>query len=467
MTRATLNPALREFWEKPARNRVLYGGRGGSKSWDAAGVSLYITQAQTKKVMCVRQLQNRITDSVYSLLKNRIKDFGFSDHFQVKQNTIECAGTESSFVFYGLWRHIEEIKSTEGIDILWIEEAHNLTEKQWEILEPTIRKEGSQVWIIFNPKLVNDFVYKRFVLNPPPNTVVRKINYDENPFLSKTALDIIEAVKKENLSSYNHIYLGEPEEDSDKVIIKRSWIRSAIDAHIHLGLDTHLGAQMGFDVADTGNDKNASVLRKGIVTVHIDEWKGLEDELLESAERVHGLAAANHADIAYDSIGIGAFAGSYFKQLNDNADKDERADYHKFNAAGEILRKKDRVNKDDPKSPTNEKFFSNLKAQVWWDVARRFKNTHNAVTKGAEYPYEDLISLSSSLEHLESLIDELSTPYMDTDKKGKTKVESKEDLDKRGVKSPNKADAFIMAYAPIDLIGKKKARPISGRTLRH
>ena len=182
MATATLNPALRDFWQTPARNRVLYGGRASSKSWDAAGVALHSAQAGPLKIMCVRQFQNRIDDSVYTLLKNRIKGFGFNC-FDVKRNTITCITTDSSFVFYGLWRHIEEIKSTEGIDILWIEEAHNLTKEQWDILEPTIRKDGSQIWLIFNPKLVTDFVYKRFVLNPPPNTVVRKINYDENPFL--------------------------------------------------------------------------------------------------------------------------------------------------------------------------------------------------------------------------------------------------------------------------------------------
>ena len=190
MATATLNPALRDFWQTPARNRVLYGGRASSKSWDAAGVALHSAQAGPLKVMCVRQFQNKIDDSVYTLLKNRIDGFGFKT-FNVKRNTIDCTSNGSSFVFYGLWRHIEEIKSTEGIDILWIEEAHNLTKEQWEILEPTIRKEGSQVWIIFNPRLVTDFVYRRFIRETPPNTVVRKINYDENPFLSQTMLDII------------------------------------------------------------------------------------------------------------------------------------------------------------------------------------------------------------------------------------------------------------------------------------
>ncbi|EPO2685815.1 phage terminase large subunit, partial [Shigella flexneri] len=78
--------------------------------------------------------------------------------------------TGSEFVFYGLWRNIEEIKSLEGIDVLWLEEAHALTEYQWKILEPTIRKEGSECWFIFNPGLVTDFVWRNFVVDPPEGT---------------------------------------------------------------------------------------------------------------------------------------------------------------------------------------------------------------------------------------------------------------------------------------------------------
>lgn len=447
MGAATLNPTLRSFWEAPARNRVLFGGRASSKSWDAAGVALYSVQAKSLKIMCVRQFQNRIDDSVYTLLKNRIKGFGFNC-FDVKRNTIECVHNDSSFVFYGLWRHIEEIKSTEGIDILWIEEAHNLTKEQWDILEPTIRKSGSQIWIIFNPKLVTDFVYKRFVLNPPPNTIVRKINYDENPFLSETMHQIIAAKQVEDEDDFNHIYLGEPLEDDDQVIIKRSWIKAALDAHIKLGIEPSGKHRVGFDVADSGEDKNASVHAYGIVAKHIDEWKGGEDELLKSASRVHSLAVRHNAEIDYDSIGVGAFAGSYFKQLNADPNVDGSVDYFKFNASGEVLNKDKPMDKTDPKSPKNGDFFSNIKAQAWWDVARRFRNTFNAVTKGHKFDEDDLISISTECDHLDALIDELSTPRKDFDQRGKVKVESKKDLAKRLVLSPNKADAFIMAYTP-------------------
>ena len=450
MATATLNPALRDFWQTPARNRVLYGGRASSKSWDAAGVALHSAQAGPLKVMCVRQFQNKIDDSVYTLLKNRIDGFGFKT-FNVKRNTIDCTSNGSSFVFYGLWRHIEEIKSTEGIDILWIEEAHNLTKEQWEILEPTIRKEGSQVWIIFNPRLVTDFVYRRFIRETPPNTVVRKINYDENPFLSQTMLDIIEAKRLEDEDDYNHIYLGEPLEDDDQVIIKRSWLKAAIDAHVKLGIEPTGARRIGFDVADSGSDKNATVRSHGIVVQSTDEWRGREDELLKSASRVHRDARQYGASINYDSIGIGAFCGSHFQALNEEMPDVEDVIYTKFNAAGGVLSKDEPMDEDELNSPLNKDFFANLKAQAWWDVARRFRNTYNAVHKGHEFDEDDLISLSSDCENLDRLIDELATPRKDEDNRGKVKVESKKDLAKRDIPSPNLADAFIMCmFTPPD-----------------
>ena len=196
MIKPGLNPALRPFWEKKARNRVLYGGRASSKSWDASGRATYLADNARLKILCTRQFQNRIAESVYSLLKLQVDRFRLNKRFEILRDRITNVATGTEFFFYGIHHSIDEIKSLEGVDILWIEEAHNLTEEQWEILNPTIRKEHSEIWIVFNPKLATDFVYKRFVVNPPPNTLVRKINYDDNPFLSQTMLDIIEHARE-------------------------------------------------------------------------------------------------------------------------------------------------------------------------------------------------------------------------------------------------------------------------------
>ncbi|WP_349548605.1 PBSX family phage terminase large subunit [Paracoccus sp. NFXS7] len=425
---------------------MLYGGRASSKSWDAAGFSVFLATKCRIRVLCARQFQNKIAESVYTLLKIQIERFGLQAQFTITDNAIRHNTTGAEFLFYGLWRHIDEIKSLEGIDILWLEEAHNLTAEQWEILEPTIRKEGSQVWILFNPRLVTDFVWRRFVANTPPDTIKRHINYTENPFLSETMLRIIEAKEAEDAEEFAHIYLGQPREDDDAVVIKRSWIMASLDACKRLGIARGPARRIGFDVADSGDDKNAQVLMEGIEATFAEEWKGREDELLKSAGRVHALARDNGADIEYDSIGVGAFAGAHFQALNKKFGVSHG--YHRFNASDGVVNPDDPADQDDPKSPANGDYYANLKAQTWWDVARRFRNTFNAVTREMHYEPHDLISISPDCDHLDRLIDELATPRRDFDNAGRVKVESKKDLSKRKVASPNLADAFVMANAP-------------------
>jgi phage terminase large subunit len=442
----TLNPVLRPFWLTPARIRVLYGGRSSSKSWDAAGFAIYLATQVKIRVLCARQFQNKIAESVYTLLKVQIERFGLTSQFVITDTSIRHKLTGSEFMFYGLWRHIDEIKSLEGIDICWIEEAHNLTQEQWDVLEPTLRKEGSQFWIIFNPRLATDFVYKRFVVRTPPNSIKRQINYDENPFLSDTILKVIEAKREEDEEEFRHIYLGQPVEDDDAVIIKRSWIMAALDAHKKLGIEPTGEKRVGFDVADSGVDKCAAVAAHGFLATQVDEWKANEDELLKSAGRVHGMARAIGASIDYDSIGIGAFAGAHFQALNQEFSMDIR--YHRFNAGDGVHNPEKRIDPDDPRSPKNKDFYANLKAQTWWEVSKRFRNTFNAVTKGHKYSEDQIIAISSECDHLDALIDELATPRKDFDNAGKSKVESKKDLAKRDVPSPNLADGFVMAYAP-------------------
>ena len=133
------------------------------------------------------------------------------------------------------------------------------------MLEPTIRKEGSECWLIFNPNLVSDFVWQNFVIDPPANTLVTMINYDQNPFLSDTALAVIEDKKRRDPEGFAHIYGGMPRQDNDTSVIKASWVEAAIDAHKLLNIDDTGRSYLGFDVADAGKDKCALVHRKGII----------------------------------------------------------------------------------------------------------------------------------------------------------------------------------------------------------
>lgn len=442
-TAPTLNPTLKPFWLEQARIRVLYGGRYSSKTWDAAGFAVYLASNYQVRFLCTRQFQNRIEESVYVTIKTQVIRFGLAHEFIFLRNKIIHKETGSEFLFYGLWRHIDEIKSLEGVDICWIEEAHNLKKNQWQILRDTIRKPYSQFWIVFNPNLATDFVYQRFVVDPPPRTVLRKINYDENPFLPETVLQTIQEVRDEDEDEYRHVYLGEPRQNDEQAIIKRAWIEAAIDAHVALGIDIEGSDRIGYDVADDGGDKNALVRAKGVVCLDAEEWQGGEDRIVESCSRVYGQAVEHGAAIVYDSIGVGAGAGSIFKKLNEA--RERAIKYTGWNAGGKV----ERPAREYRPGVKNRDHFANAKAQAWWTVADRFRMTYNAVTKGADFDPGEIISLASDCGNLEKLITELSTPRRDFDGAGRVRVETKKDLAKREVPSPNLADAYIMAFADV------------------
>ena len=446
------NPALIPFWTtkrvhgKPVRYRILYGGRASSKSWDAAIRAVAIAHNfENRKFLCVRQFQNKIEESVYTLLKQIINMMGLKQNFKITNNKIEHIYTGSEFVFYGLWRHIDEIKSLEGVNYCWIEEAHNLTPKQWEILNPTVSAHYSEFWIIFNPQLATDFVYQRFVVNTPKNSIIRKINYTENPCLSQTILDVIQACNDDDYQEFEHIYLGEPRQDDEGVIIKRAWLNAAVDAHLKLNFEPTGSRRIGFDIADDGGDRCVNVFSHGSVCLFLDWWKANEDELLKSCQHTYQNAKEWKAEITYDTTGVGAHAGAKFKEINEATNTEHPVSYLKFKAGGEIINP-EREYKHGIK---NKDMFCNLKAQSWWSVADRLRNTWDAVTNGAQYDPADLISISSQVKDLQKLITELSTPKKDYDNTDKIKVESKKDLLKREVPSPDLADAFIMAFAPV------------------
>ena len=449
----TLNPCLEDFWLTPARNRVLYGGRSSSKSWDAAGFAIFLSNSCKIRVLCTRQFQSKIEESVYTLLKIQINRFNLGHRFRILENKIINRYTGSEFIFYGLWRSIDEIKSLEGIDIHWAEEAHLLTEEQWEILNPTIRKQGSQHWIIFNPRLVTDFVYRRFVTNPPPNTIVRKINYNDNPFLSNTMRAEVEAAKAEDYENYLHVYEGNPKSDDEESVIKRSHVMAAIDGHNALGIQISGIRRIGFDVADAGEDYCAMVESYGSLNVWADQWKAKEDELLKSCSKVWAKARESNSLIVYDAIGVGATSGAKFNELNTS--NKVRIEHQKFFAGGAVAKPDSQYQRSGIK---NRDYFANIKAQAWWLIADRFRNTYNAVRNGQSFNDDDMIFIDGNMPHLNQLIDELTSPKQDYDNAGRVKVEGKKDLSKRDIASPNLADAFIMA----NLSGEMRKRSYFG-----
>lgn len=441
-----LNPILRGFWQSRARNKVLHGGRASSKSHDAAGMAVYLTSNFCLKFMCARRFQARISESVYTLVKNKIEESPFRGDWKILQTSMVNRRTGSEFLFYGIEKNLMEIKSTEGVDVLWLEEANYITAEHWKVLEPTIRKENSEVWFIFNPDFVFDFVYDNFVMTERANTIVQQINWWDNPWLSDTMIDIIEDMYKTDPELADHVYGGEPRDGGDKMIIPLKFITAALDAHTKIpGWDKTGKSTLGFDVADDGDDLNAMVKFEGNICDHAENWKGLEDELGKSCSKVWNFARDHNADITYDSIGVGASSGSKFSELN--ADNGLKIGYSAFNAGGGV-RDPDAVFMRLPHMKIlNKDQFENAKAQEWFDTATAFRKTYEVITNGARYPVDELISIDTTKIKpavLKELMKELSCVQKDVSARGKFMAEKKEKLRDRGIKSPNMADAFIM-----------------------
>ena len=446
----SLNPALKDFWRTKGDIKVLKGGRSSSKTWDAAGAAIYLSSNYRLKFLCMRQFQNKIKESVYAVLVIQIERFGLLKEYEILNNVIRHRRTGSEFHFYGIHRHINEIKGFEGADIGWIEEGEGLTSSQWAIIEPTLRKEGSEAWILYNPNLVSDFV-EQFRHDPEAGIIVRHINYDENPFLSDTMMRKIERMKFTDYDEYVHIYLGVPRTDDDAVIIKRSWIEASIDAHIKLGIGVSGSKRIGFDVADGGKDKNSVVYCHGIVAIWGENWSAREDELLLSCTRVYNKAIQLGASVDYDSIGVGAGVGPKMEELNAKRKEDSLKGsvvYKKFVAGAKVMDPDEFYIDSEDEQITNRDFYCNLKSQAWWGVAERFRNTYSAVVNGEKFEEGELISISSDFPNLADLVVQLSTPRRRFDAAGKVRVESKDELIKRSVLSPNDADAFMMSNAP-------------------
>ena len=193
----------------PKRYKVLYGGRGGAKSWGVARALILLGAQRKLRILCARELQNSIKDSVHKLLSDQIENMGLSGKYVIEQARIYNPSTGTEIFFEGIRNNVAKIKSYEGIDICWIEEADKVTKTSWGIIIPTIRKEGSEIWLTFNPNLEEDETYKRFVLSPPKNSVVVKISWRDNPWFPQTLFDEMIELKEKDYDEYLHVWEGE------------------------------------------------------------------------------------------------------------------------------------------------------------------------------------------------------------------------------------------------------------------
>jgi phage terminase large subunit len=201
-------PNKLDFLFEPHRYKVAYGGRGSGKSWSMARALLIKAANEPTRVLCAREIQRSIKQSVHTLLNDQIQSLGLGAFYEVLESEIRGLNG-STFSFTGLATNtVESIKSFEGCDIVWVEEAQTVSKKSWDILIPTIRKPDSEIWVSFNPNIDTDDTYKRFVIEPPENARVVKVNYTDNPWFPEV-LEIERLHSIKTNPDYENIWLGE------------------------------------------------------------------------------------------------------------------------------------------------------------------------------------------------------------------------------------------------------------------
>lgn len=240
---------VKHLIEKKCRYKVLYGGRGSGKSYAIADALLIIGVQRKIRVLCAREFQNSISESVLYLLKQEIDRLGLNDEYDVTPNTITGKnGTE--FIFKGIRMNVDSIKSMAGITHVWLEEAHNISQTSWNVLIPTIREPGSEIWVSFNPDSQDDPTYTMFVEKEGQpkeraDSFIMNVNWQNNPFFPEVLKLEKNALYESNADLADHVWGGKCRSNSDAQIFKGKWRIREFEPQAHFD-GPYFGADFGF-----------------------------------------------------------------------------------------------------------------------------------------------------------------------------------------------------------------------------
>lgn len=405
MIEVNIPAVFKELLTLKKRVKLYYGGRSGGKSYAFADSLLLKARQEKLFIVCLREIQSSIKDSVKKLLEDRIGHYGFQD-YKVFETRIENQVTGSVFAFKGLRdQDPQKIKSLEGADIAWIEEAQTISKKSFDILLPTIRKKGSEIWISMNRELENDPVWVALGANPDENTFVKKVNFYDNPFCPKEMIELALKTKKTAPEDYQHIWLGEPVSEISSKLIAPVLVRRAQSNSF---FETTSPLVIGLDIARFGDDESVFCFRRGRIVEKFEVFK------------------------KKDTVQLADIASRY---LEDYQPKKLFMDIG-ANGAGvyDILM-------DRGFGPLIKGVFFGAKAM----------NPDRYVNKRAEMWDGILSFLSQDLEVLlpqdDMLFGDLTSVNKKYDAMGRLLLESKEEIKKRLGRSPDRGDALALTFA--------------------
>ena len=458
---------------KKKRFKVVIGGRGGGKSQTVADILIGSVAQFGHKIACGREFQNSIEDSVHSLVVSEIERLE-APGFDVQSNRILHANG-GGFIYKGLARNPESIKSMHGVNVAWIEEAQTLSADSLKKLTPTIRESGSELWFTGNPRYSNDPFSQRFI-KPWEAQLFRDgyyeddlhlviiINYMDNPWFP-AELEQERQWDYENLprAQYNHIWLGHYDDTVENAIILPEWFDAAVDAHVKLGIEPRGIEIVSHDPSDKGEDAKGLAYRHGVV-IKDAQFQDFGD-VNAGCDWALAYAIEKRADqFIWDGDGMGvalrrqigqALNGRHMQpnMFQGSASPDfPDAIYEDISEAG--------------KKKTNRETFRNKRAQYYWITRDRFKATYDAVTTGKYTDPDTIISISSGIKALDVLRSEMCRIPLKPNSSGLIQVLSKEEMRKQGIKSPNMADSVMMSFASQAQQINAMALPVSKKSAR-
>ena len=410
-------PLLKEKY----RYKLYWGGRAGGKSFAFADCLIIKARMGKFRIACVRETQSSIKDSVYTLLKDRIMHYGFDD-FCFYDDRIENVLTGSVFLFKGLKdQNSQNIKSLEGIDICWVEEGQKISKLSWDILDPTIRKAGSEIWISMNRTEENDPIWKAVAVHPDEKTLVVKVNYYDNPHCPEEMKYLAQKCKETSLEDYNHIWLGAPMSQGARKLISYQDVMKAQESKI-LSSDSPL--VVGVDIARFGDDKTVFCFRRGRWCYRLDCFE--KKDTIEVANILTNMMSELKPARVFLDLG-NTGAGVYDILVDRGFEKIVRG-----------------VNFGS-KAMNDDRYF-NKRAEMW-DLANTWLKS----------------DLPVQLVKDDELTDDLCSVNKSYDNKGRLQLESKDKIKERTGRSPDKADAFVLTFAePVYDVGRTKPLNVQG-----
>jgi phage terminase large subunit len=394
-----------KFLYERHRFKASYGGRGGKKSWGYAQAILILSCKYRLRVLCCREVQKSIKDSVKKLLEDWIVRMGLSSQFIITNTEIKHVSTGAEILFSGLQDHTSDsIKSYESIDICWVEEAHSISQKSLDILLPTIRKNRSEVWFTWNPNLPNDPIDVMFRGSiTPKSSVVKEFSYKDNKYLPQEFIDGAELLKKTDYERYCHVYLGHYKAQDDNQLISYNLIEKSI-ASTPDHLDVPIIA--GLDPAREGADRTALVIRQGFKILFWKTWPKTDDYFPLASEVADLCRQYEIEMINVDIVGVGEGLPDILKRVLGGATK-----ICLFRGG----------NKPRSNVYTNKRSETWHLAKKWLDEGGKIPDSNVWI--------EDLVLIRYF--------------YKDNSQKG---LVSKEKLKSKGGKSPDIGDAWAMTF---------------------